>query len=122
MSSDASSRAVGAGFARGLSRRCPACGEGRLFRGYLKVEAACPSCGHVNGDYRADDGPAYFTLLIVGHLVMAPMLCFGFILSWPAKVVVPLVLGLLALGTLTLLGFVKGAFIGVQWGTKKSFP
>ena len=46
------------------------------------------------------------------------MLCFGFILSWPAQLVVPLVLGLLAVVTLTLLPFVKGAFIGVQWATK----
>jgi uncharacterized protein (DUF983 family) len=118
MSSDASSRTVGAGFARGLSRRCPACGQGRLFRGYLKVEETCPSCGHVNGQYRADDGPAYFTILIVGHLVLAPMLCFGFILSWPPQVLVPVVLGFLAVVTLTLLPFVKGAFIGVQWATK----
>ena len=123
MSSDASSPStsspsVGAGLARGLSRRCPACGQGRLFRGYLKVEETCPSCGNVNGQYRADDGPAYFTILIVGHLVLAPMLCFGFILSWPVQVLVPLVLGFLAVVTLTLLPFVKGAFIGVQWATK----
>ena len=39
-------------------------------------------------------------------------------LSWPAQAVVPLVLGFLAVVTLTLLPFVKGAFIGVQWATK----
>lgn len=110
-------RSVGEGFKRGLAQRCPSCGEGRLFRGYLKVEPSCEACGHQNGHYRADDGPAYFTILIVGHLVVAPLLCFSFIWTWPAALVVALTFSLITTVTLALLPRVKGAFIGVQWAT-----
>src|SRR5690242_4563380 len=47
---------------RGLRHRCPNCGEGRLYRAYLKVVDSCVACGHELGQYRADDGPAYFTI------------------------------------------------------------
>ena len=47
------------GLQRGFRRRCPNCGQGRLFKGYLKVNPTCPSCGHANGLYRADDAPRY---------------------------------------------------------------
>jgi uncharacterized protein (DUF983 family) len=119
MSSDVSRPSFGAGLMRGLSRRCPACGEGRLFRGYLKVQETCKACGHDNAQYRADDGPAYFTILIVGHVVLAPLLCFGFILSWPVQVVAPLVVGGIGVSALALLPFIKGGFIGVQWATRR---
>jgi uncharacterized protein (DUF983 family) len=106
------------GFKRGLLRRCPNCGEGHLFQGYLKVEPRCRACGHNNALYRADDGPAYFTMVIVGHVVIAPLLCLGFILTWPVGAVIALSLALVATATLTLLPLVKGAFIGVQWATQ----
>lgn len=118
--SDVSRPTFGDGLMRGLHRRCPACGEGRLFRGYLKVEPTCAKCGHDNGQYRADDGPAYFTILLVGHLVIAPLLCFSIIWQASPMVVVPLVLGLIAVVTLTALPFIKGGFIGAQWATKRA--
>ena len=113
-----SERTTGEGFLRGLTGRCPNCGEGHLFSGYLKVAPRCEACGHDLSQYRADDGPAYFTILIVGHLVIAPMLCFSFIWTWSPLVVVPLTLSFIAAATLTLLPRVKGAFIGVQWATR----
>jgi len=111
-------RSAQVGFLRGLQRRCPNCGEGRLFAGYLKVEPVCEACGHENGAYRADDGPAYFTMLIVGHLVVAPLLGFSFILAWPAAAVLAVTLPLVAAITLAVLPLVKGAFIGIQWATQ----
>jgi len=111
-------RSVGEGFRRGLSRRCPHCGEGLLFRGYLKVNSACEACGHDLSLYRADDGPAYFTILIVGHLVVAPLLCFSFIWTWNPFVVMALTCSIIAAACLMLLPRVKGAFIGVQWATR----
>jgi uncharacterized protein (DUF983 family) len=106
------------GLKRGLARRCPNCGEGALFQGYLKVQPICEACGHENSAYRADDGPAYFTLLIIGHLLIVPMLAMPFI--WKSNIVLVLGLSLptIALATLTLLAFVKGGFIGVQWGAR----
>ena len=106
------------GFRRGLARRCPECGEGHLFRGYLKVDPRCEACGHDNAAYRADDGPAYFTILIIGHLLIGPMLCFPFIWQADPILVMAITLPLVAVATLTLLGFVKGAFIGVQWAQR----
>ncbi len=100
-------------FARGLRGRCPHCGEGRLFWKYLKVEPACEACGHNLARYPADDGPAYFTILIVGHLLVAPLLLFPIIWQAPATVLVPATLIPLAGVTLALLPRVKGAFIGV---------
>ena len=103
------------GLLRGAARRCPNCGEGALFRGYLKVDPTCGSCGQDNGAYRADDGPAYFTILIVGHLVVAPLLCLSFVWTWPAAGALAVTLPIVALATLGLLPIVKGGFIGVQW-------
>ena len=106
------------GLRRGLAHRCPACGEGRLYRAYLKVEDVCEACGHALGAYRADDGPAYLTILLIGHLVVAPLLLFPFIWQWSAAVVLPLTLVPLALLILAVLPRIKGAFIGVLWATK----
>jgi uncharacterized protein (DUF983 family) len=89
-----------------------------LFRGLLKVEPTCRACGHDNGAYRADDGPAYFTLLIVGHVLVAPMLAFPFIWSWHPALLMGLTIPLVGASTLATLAVVKGGFIGVQWGTK----
>lgn len=114
----AQQRSAALGFKRGIARRCPNCGEGHLFAGYLKVEPRCQACGHDNGAYKADDGPAYFTILIVGHLMIAPLLFFPFVWEWHPAVVLGLLLPALAAATLILLAFVKGAFIGVQWGAR----
>ncbi|MCA3756856.1 MAG: DUF983 domain-containing protein [Phenylobacterium sp.] len=97
---------------RGLRGRCPHCGEGRLFRSYLKVQSDCAGCGVDLTRYPADDGPAYFTILLVGHLVIVPILFIPYVWQGPPVVTVPLVLTPLTLVTLALLPIVKGAFIG----------
>ncbi len=110
------------GLARGLKHRCPACGEGRLYSGYLKVEPACASCGHDLSTYRADDGPAYFTILLVGHLIVAPMLLFPFIWELSPWIVLPATLIPLTTLILLLLPRIKGAFIGGLWSIRPSPP
>lgn len=106
------------GLMRGLRHRCPECGEGRLYRSYLKVEPVCEACGHELGSYPADDGPAYFTILIVGHLVVAPLLFFPWIWEASPCITVPLTLASLATLTLLLLPRVKGAVIGALWAIR----
>ena len=59
---------------RGFIGRCPSCGRGRLFSSYLKVVNACEVCGEEFSGHRADDAPAYITLLIVAHIVGAGVL------------------------------------------------
>jgi uncharacterized protein (DUF983 family) len=115
MHSPAPSSAFLTGLRRGFAHRCPNCGEGKLYRRYLKVESFCTHCGHELASYPADDGPAYFTILIVGHLVVAPLLIFPIIWQAPAAVVLPLTLIPLMGLTLLLLPRIKGAFIGALW-------
>ena len=108
------------GLVRGFSERCPECGDGRLFRRYLKVESPCASCGHDNAQYPSDDAPPYFTILIIGHLVIAPLLFFPFIWTWPVGWVIGTTLPAIAILTLVLLPRVKGAVIGAQWAIHRS--
>jgi uncharacterized protein (DUF983 family) len=103
------------GLGRGFCRRCPNCGIGRLFRGYLAVEPSCVACGHDNAQYRADDAGPYFTILAVGHLAIGPMLIFPFIWTAPIGLVLGTTLPLIAAVTLGLLPVIKGAVIGAQW-------
>ena len=100
---------------RGLKGRCPHCGEGKLFRSYLKVAPNCAACGHDLAKYPADDGPAYFTILIVGHLVVAPLLIFPVIWEASPAIVLPATLIPLAIVTLVLLHVTKGWFIGLLY-------
>jgi len=100
---------------RGAMNRCPRCGVGRLLRGYLKVEPACQACGLDFTAYRADDGPAYVTVLLVGHLVVGPLLFFPFIWRWNPVLVVILTLSTVLAATLAALPRIKGAFLGALW-------
>ena len=63
-------RALWPAVLRGLRGRCPNCGRGRIFRAYLKVADRCSVCGEAFHHHRADDAPAYFVILIVGHMVV----------------------------------------------------
>ena len=100
---------------RGLKGRCPACGEGKLFSRYLKVRPTCSHCGLDLAKYPADDGPAYFTILIVGHLVVAPLLAFRVIWTLPTGLLLAILLPALSALILLFLPIVKGAVVGVLW-------
>lgn len=103
---------------RGAAQRCPACGEGALYSSYLKVNDICPACGQELFHQRADDAPPYFTMFIVGHVVVALVLMvedlFAPALWVHALLWTPLVLGM----SLWLLPRVKGALIGLQWANR----
>jgi uncharacterized protein (DUF983 family) len=61
---------------RAILGRCPCCGEGKLFRAYLKQVDNCASCGEAFGHIRADDAAPWLTLIIVGHIFVPLMLIF----------------------------------------------
>ncbi len=103
---------------RGFVGRCPKCGEGRVFWKYLKVSPVCEACGLDMAQYPADDGPAYFTILLVGHFVVAPLLFFPIIWQAPAAYVVPATLIPLTVVSMVLLPRIKGAFIGLLYKLK----
>jgi uncharacterized protein (DUF983 family) len=99
---------------RGLRCRCPNCGEGPLFDGYLTVTSVCRSCGAPLGLARADDLPPYLTILLVGHIVVALLFLLETQVQLPlwqvSAIFVPLTLVL----TLALLRPIKGATVGLM--------
>jgi uncharacterized protein (DUF983 family) len=103
---------------RGWRGRCPACGQGRMFRAFLKVADHCPACGEALYHHRADDAPAYFVILIVGHIVVPLALAVetAYALSYWVHAV--LWLPLTVVMALALLQPVKGAIVGVQWACR----
>lgn len=103
---------------RGWRRRCPQCGTGPLMKSYLKVQDSCTVCGEELHHQRADDGPAYLTILVVGHL-MVPFFHFGFTIFRPEPMVLFSVLSILAVAlSLYLLPRFKGLMVGVQWAKR----
>lgn len=118
MSNSSSPRPVGLGIKRGLKHRCPNCGEGQLFARYLKVNPECPACGHDLSQYRADDGPAYLTILLVGHLIVAPAFFFPIMWETSPWIMVPAALTALTAAVLILLPRIKGGFIGLLWANR----
>ena len=65
-------RPFGQSVRRGFMRRCPNCGQGHMFNGYLTVADSCDHCGEDLSPQKADDGPAWLTMIIVGHLMAPP--------------------------------------------------
>ncbi|MGR3495649.1 DUF983 domain-containing protein [Citreimonas sp.] len=100
---------------KGWHRRCPRCGSGPMLSGYLKVRDHCPVCREPLHHHRADDGPAYLTILIVGHL-MAPLLHVGFTAFRPDPLVLFTFFAVGCVGlSLYLLPRLKGALVAFQW-------
>jgi len=106
---------LGTALMRGLSRKCPCCGQAPAFRGYLKVVDACRNCQTPLSLYPTDDGPAYITIILIGHLVIAPAFMFGFFYAYPAPVLAVTMGGAIGALTLLTLPFVKGAYLGLMW-------
>ena len=103
---------------RGLRGRCPHCGTGRLFYRYLKVSPACEACGIDLDRYPSDDGPAYFTILLVGHLIIIPILLMPIVWQASPAIIVPAVVVPLIALTLIILPRTKGAVIGLLYALK----
>jgi uncharacterized protein (DUF983 family) len=101
-----------------LLGRCPACGDGRLFDGYLKVAKSCRRCGLDFAPFQAGDGPAAFVILIVGFLVAGGALLVEVSYAppyWVHAVIWGPTILVLSLGLLRLL---KGGLIAMQFKHK----
>ena len=108
-------RSLGQAMWRGLRSRCPNCGEGRLFRSFVKTVDDCEICGQHLDHHRADDLPAYLVVFIVGHVVVgafmgveagSDMALWQHLAIW-----IPLTI----LACVALLRPIKGAIVGLQW-------
>jgi len=102
----------GTGIIRGLKRHCPHCDAATLFAGYLKVVPRCRACGADNGQHRVDDIASYFTVLLVGHLVVAPLLAVPVFWTMPLWASLAIILTGVAVITLAALPFIKGGVVG----------
>src|SRR6516225_10892328 len=103
---------------RGFRGRCPRCGEGKLFRAFLKVDNNCSVCGLDFTPHRADDLPAYLVIVIVGHIVVPTALWVETVYSPPVWLQLAIYLPLTLFASLALLQPVKGAVVGLQWALK----
>lgn len=99
----------------GFRKLCPQCGRGQMFFRYLKVSPSCSGCGLSLDRYRADDAPPYFTILLVGHLIVPAMLVLEQHAHPPEWVHAAIWVPLTLLLTLMLLPRIKGAVIGWHW-------
>lgn len=103
---------------RGFTCSCPACGQGRMFGSYLKVADNCPSCGEELHHQRADDAPPYFTMFIVGHIVIPMVLVVERLWSPSLPVHFMLWTAITLSLTFALMPAVKGAIVGLQWALR----
>ncbi|TDQ84464.1 uncharacterized protein (DUF983 family) [Dongia mobilis] len=94
---------------RGWRRCCPRCGSGAMFRGYLSIADSCAKCTLPFEPLRADDAPAYFTIAIVGHVVVSGLLALESYAHPPTWVQLAIWLPLTLAMTLGLLPYIKGA-------------
>lgn len=103
---------------RGARKCCPACGKGGIYQGFLSVAESCPSCREELHHQRADDAPPYFTMFIVGHIIVAAVMfvekAYAPELWVHGLIWTPLILVL----SLWLLPRIKGALIGLQWALR----
>lgn len=100
---------------RGAMCRCPQCGEGRLYTRYLKVAPSCSACGLDFTHQRADDGPAYIVVLLVGHLVGVALHPLYMWVGDNPMLMVAILCPIVIVLCLALLPVVKGAIIAFQW-------
>jgi len=103
---------------RGFRGRCPRCGEGKLFRAFLKVDNNCSACRLDFTPHRADDLPAYLVIVIVGHLVVPMALMIETEYSPPVWLQLAIYLPITLMLSLLLLQPVKGAVVGLQWALR----
>lgn len=102
----------------GMQKKCPNCGNSHLFDGYLTVRSKCNTCGLDFEKIRSDDIPAYFTIAIVGHLLL-PLIywaevSYHFSIWAHFAIWFPITIA----STLALLPSIKGVAMGLVWYSK----
>lgn len=100
--------------ARGFRCRCPACGRARLFAGYLRVVDCCGECAAPLGRAQADDAPPYFTIFVVGHVVVLLMVLTERRVEYSLWVSAAIWLPTTLVLSLVLLRPIKGATVGLM--------
>ncbi|HRJ68570.1 MAG TPA: DUF983 domain-containing protein [Beijerinckiaceae bacterium] len=102
----------------GLSGRCPRCGEGRLFEGFVNLAPACRNCGLSYKFADAGDGPAVFVILIAGFVIIGLSLWVEIHYEPPVWVHLAVFLPLTLIVCLGMLRPLKGLLVGLQYRNK----
>ncbi|MBY6057312.1 DUF983 domain-containing protein [Leisingera daeponensis] len=103
---------------KGLRLRCPNCGEGKLLHSYLKVNDGCSACGQELHHQRADDGPAYLTILVVGH-ILGFALHIIYTQMRPDPWMLAIIMSVITVGaSLIMLPRMKGLVVAYQWAKR----
>lgn len=111
-------RSKGAAIWKGMRGQCPQCGAKTLFSKYLKISDSCSSCGLNLSGHEADDAPPYFTIFIVGHVIV-PVALIVERLYTPPLYVHALIFSILAVVvSMVSLPIVKGGVVGLQWALR----
>ena len=113
----ADKKSIWTGIRRGLACRCPNCGQGRLFSGYLKIRSPCEVCGTDNTMYPSDDFPPYLTILVVGHVLVPLFMWVDRAYAPSLWVQAAIWLPLTVILCLVVLPYMKGGTVGLCWAT-----
>jgi uncharacterized protein (DUF983 family) len=105
-------------FRTGLACRCPRCGKGPLFQGFLSLRPSCEACGLDYAFIDAGDGPAIFVILLAGFLVVGCALAVEVLFQPPYWVHAVLWIPLILIVTLVPLRLIKGLLIALQFHHK----
>ena len=115
MSSVQSPAALLQALKRGLRGRCPSCGDGGIFRAFLKTADSCPACGEELHHHRADDLPAYLVIVVVGHVIVSLILAVEIAYVPPIWLHMALWIPATLLLALALIQPLKGFVVALQW-------
>ncbi|MBB4289455.1 uncharacterized protein (DUF983 family) [Rhizobium leguminosarum] len=111
-------RPVGRSIMRGLMNRCPACGNGKLFRAFLKPVDHCAVCGEAMYHQRADDLPPYIVILILGHVVVGGYMLTDMTFVLPVWMHLAIWAPITVITALASIQPIKGGVIGLQWALR----
>jgi uncharacterized protein (DUF983 family) len=102
----------------GLAGRCPRCGKGKMFSGFISLKPACETCGLDYSFVDAGDGPAVFVILIAGFIVVGAALVVETLYQPPFWLHAAMWLPLILITTLAPLRALKGVLIALQYHHK----
>ncbi|AWN44279.1 DUF983 domain-containing protein [Methylobacterium durans] len=102
----------------GLRGRCPRCGKGHLFKGFLTLRPTCEACGLDYSGFDSADGPAFFVMSIVGLVVVGLALFLEITYEPPIWVHALVAVSLTLILSLLLVRPLKGMLIALQYANK----
>ena len=111
-------RSIGKSIRRGAVNKCPNCGEGQIFDGFLKVSDSCASCNEELYHHRADDLPAYLNIFVTGHIVVGAMFAFMKLELFGMWTIMWITIALALIMAFAVMRPLKGMVVGAQWALR----